>query len=133
MSQWLDFGRYLRTQRERRGLSVDEVARAMKISPTLIGALEDGQAERFPERVFMLNYVRSYAESVGLPPDDAVAKFEAVPGAPHATQFEPTALERARRERAATVLWLVLAALTLGGIGLWFESASATAARIVNR
>ena len=72
---YLDFGRYLQLQRELRGLSVDDVARQTKISPTLVSALESGQAERFPERVFVLNYVRSYAQAVGLKPDEVLSRF----------------------------------------------------------
>ncbi len=48
---FVDFGTWLRTQREGRGLSVEDLARSTKIPPTLIGALEEGQSERFPENV----------------------------------------------------------------------------------
>jgi cytoskeletal protein RodZ len=72
------FGQFLRAQRELKRLSVAFVAQATKIPPTLVEALEEGQSERFPERIFLSNYVRSYAESVGLPPAEVLAKFEAL-------------------------------------------------------
>jgi cytoskeletal protein RodZ len=78
LSTYRIFGQFLRAQRELKRLSVAFVAQATKISPTLIEALEEGQSERFPERIFLLNYVRSYAESVGLPPAEVLAKFEAL-------------------------------------------------------
>ena len=103
------FGRYLQGQRLMRGLSLDDVAQKTKIPPTLIGALESGQSERFPERIFVLNYIRSYATVVGLPPDEALTRFVTIPDAPRKEPFDPAALETERRERASRTLWVTLA------------------------
>jgi cytoskeletal protein RodZ len=108
---YFDFGRYLQVQREMRGLSIDDVSRQTKIPPTLLGALESGQNERFPERIFVLNYIRSYANAVGLSPDDVVNRFHEIPDAPKAEHFDPAALELARRERAVTAMWLTIASV----------------------
>ncbi len=120
---YLDFGRYLQVQRELRGLSLDDIAKQTKIPPTLIGALEAGQSERFPERVFVLNYIRSYATAVGLSPDDAVNRFHEIPDSPKAEHFDPAALELDRRARATSIMWSTIAAfvvlaalLTLNGV-----------------
>ncbi|MGV3621679.1 MAG: helix-turn-helix domain-containing protein [Archangium sp.] len=120
---YLDFGRYLQVQRELRGLSLDDIAKQTKIPPTLIGALESGQSERFPERVFILNYIRSYASAVGLSPDEAVNRFHEIPEAPKAEEFNPAALETVRLARASSMLWSTIAAfvvlaalLTLNGV-----------------
>ena len=110
---YLQFGRYLQVQRELRGLSLEDVARQTKISPTLVAALEAGQSERFPERIFVLNYIRSYASAVGLSPDDAVNRFHEIPESPKAEHFDPQALEVDRRASASKVLWTGLAAVVL--------------------
>jgi cytoskeletal protein RodZ len=115
---YVGFGRFLKTQRVRRGLSIDEVARSTKISPALVGALEEGQSERLPERVFILNYIKSYAAVVGLEPDEAVSRFEAIPEAPRAQPFDPAALEAARRDRAFSSLYVALALVGTGGAAL---------------
>lgn len=128
-----DFGRYLRQQRELRGMSLDEVARSTKIPPTLLGALEEGQAERFPERVFVLNYIRSYANVVGLSADEALNRFQEIPGAPRAEHFDPASLEAARRERALTAMWLTVAAVALGTGAFAFNALYALALRFANR
>ncbi len=130
---YLDFGHALRSERERRGLSVDDVARITKIPPTLIGALEDGQAERFPERVFVVNYVRSYARAVGLEPDATVARYHQIPGVPHAETFDPQTLERARREQALTRAWLVAAGLAVLAFAAWLTWGAELAARMATR
>jgi cytoskeletal protein RodZ len=106
---YVDFGRFLKAQRVLKGLSIDEVAKRTKISPALVGALEEGQSERLPERVFVLNYIKSYAQVVGLSPDTAVSRFEAIPEAPRAEAFDPAALEAARRQRAFSSLFVALA------------------------
>ncbi|HEY0882697.1 MAG TPA: helix-turn-helix transcriptional regulator [Archangium sp.] len=113
---YLAFGRWLTQQRELRGLSVEAIAKATKIPPTLVAALESGQAERFPERVFLLNYIRSYATAVGLSPDDAVNRFHEIPEAPRAEAFDPAALESDRRARASSAMWSTIAAVL--GVGL---------------
>ena len=109
---YVGFGRYLRQQRELRGVSLEAIARSSKIPPTLIDALEEGQAERFPEHVFLLNYIRSYASAVGLSPDEAVNRYQQIPEAPKPAEFDPAALEVVRQERALTTLWALVAALT---------------------
>jgi cytoskeletal protein RodZ len=109
---YVEFGKYLSQQRELRGLSRDEVSRVTKISPSLITALEEGQVERLPSRVFVLNYIRAYATVIGLSPEDAVLRFEEVDKAkPEPT---PAALERERRRRAWVGLCVLLVALGVG-------------------
>ena len=130
---YLDFGRYLQLQRELRGLSVDDVARQTKISPTLVSALESGQAERFPERVFVLNYVRSYAQAVGLQPDEVVSRFHEIPEAPRAEHFDPAQLEVVRRERAATVLWATIAGVVITVAAVGFNAMYDVALRYTHR
>ncbi len=111
---YVEFGKYLSQQRELRGLSRDEVSRVTKISPSLITALEEGQVERLPGRVFVVNYVRAYAQVIGLEPDEAVLRYEEVDKA--TPEPSPVALERERRRRA----WFILAGVLLVlGVGAY--------------
>jgi cytoskeletal protein RodZ len=130
---YVQFGEYLKTQRELRALSLDEVAQKTKIPPTLIGALESGQSERFPERIFVLNYIRSYAGAVGLSPDDAVNRFHEIPEAPKAEHFDPKELEVGRRERASTMMWSTVAAILVVGLLLGLSAAYDLALRYTHR
>lgn len=75
---YADFGRYLAQQRELRGVSRADVASATKIPANLIAALETGQVERLPERIFVVNYIRAYAQVIGMESQDAVLRFEEI-------------------------------------------------------
>ncbi|PTL76326.1 RodZ family helix-turn-helix domain-containing protein [Vitiosangium sp. GDMCC 1.1324] len=108
----VEFGKYLSQQRELRGLSRDEVSRVTKISPSLIVALEEGQVERLPSRVFVVNYIRAYATVIGLAPEEAILRFEEVDKA--TPEPSPVVLERERRRRAWLVLGVVLLLVALG-------------------
>jgi cytoskeletal protein RodZ len=132
-ADYLAFGRWLQQQRELRGLSVEAIAKATKIPPTLVAALESGQAERFPERIFVLNYIRSYATAVGLSPDDAVNRFHEIPEAPRAETFDPAALEVDRRARASSAMWSTIAAVLVAGLLLALNGMYELAIRYTHR
>lgn len=107
-----EFGRYLSRQRELRGLSRDEITRVTKIPPTLLEALEEGEVERLPGRVFVLRYVRAYAEVIGLEPNETVLRYEEVE--PSSSEPAPTprpalTTSRARRPWASRALLLLAA------------------------
>jgi cytoskeletal protein RodZ len=100
-----DFGRYLSQQRELRGMTREELARVTKIPPTLLAALEEGQVERLPERIFVLHHVRAYARVLGLSEEDVLLRFEEVDGLP--PEPPPAQLEQQRRKRAVATLALL--------------------------
>lgn len=109
---YVDFGKYLTQQRELRGMSREDISRATKIPPSLIVALEEGQVERLPARIFVVNYVRAYASVIGLAPDEAVLRYEEVDKATPAPS--PAVLEQERRKRAWMGLTVMLVVAALG-------------------
>jgi len=70
-----DFGGKLRLARERRGLSLRQIATTTKISLGALEALERNDVSRLPGGIFTRSFVRSYATSVGLDPDATVQEF----------------------------------------------------------
>jgi cytoskeletal protein RodZ len=117
----LQFGQFLVAHRERRGLSRAQVVAATKLPALLVGAIEDGETEKWPERVFVVNALKTYAGAVGLPADEALRRFEALPDAPRGDAFDPAALEARRRAQAVTGLWVVAAVAACGGLWTWLE------------
>ena len=111
---YLDFGRYLVQQRELRGLSREEVSKQTRIPIGLITALETGQVERLPGRVFVLNYIRAYAGVIGLEPEEAVLRFEEMDKTLNSIP-PPQALERERRKKALIQLAALVAVVAIAG------------------
>ncbi len=109
-----EFGEFLSQQRQLRGLSREDVAQATKISPALVTALEEGMTERLPERIFVLNYLRSYAQVIGASPDDVVNRWHEIPGVAKEPEVPVQQLEAARRKQAVRILIAVLVAAALG-------------------
>src|SRR5215468_10903922 len=69
------FGPRLRQERERRQISLTSIAENTKISRSLLEALERDDVSRWPTGIFRRSFVRSYAEAIGLDPDDVVREF----------------------------------------------------------
>ena len=67
--------RSLREARERRGLSLEEIATTTKISVSALDALERYDASSLPGGIFTRAFVRSYATEVGVDPEAALHEF----------------------------------------------------------
>src|SRR5689334_10607865 len=70
-----DFGARLRQARERRGISLRQIAATTKISAAALEALERNDISKLPGGIFSRAFVRSYAMEVGLAPDATVDEF----------------------------------------------------------
>jgi cytoskeletal protein RodZ len=70
-----DFGGKLRQARERRGISLRQIAASTKISAAALDALERNDISKLPGGIFSRAFVRSYAIEVGLDPDETVREF----------------------------------------------------------
>src|SRR5215468_12487960 len=83
-----NFGGRLKQARESRGISLDQIAAETRISTRFLNAIENEQFNLLPGGIFNKGFVRAFAEKVGLNPDEAVAAYERLVGAPH--PIDPT-------------------------------------------
>ncbi len=74
----LHFGSLLRRARERRGLSLADVADKTRISPRWLRALEDAQLDILPAPVFVSGYLRTYARLLGLDGADLLERYHSL-------------------------------------------------------
>src|SRR3954470_6529934 len=130
MGTFVEFGGFLKSQRELRGLSRDDVARSTRIPPTLVAAIEDGQSDRFPELVFVAHHLRAYAHALGLSPDEVLNRFHEIPGTLAPTEQSPIALEAARRKSAWGVLVVISVVVVVGFAILWWWTKGQIAANL---
>jgi cytoskeletal protein RodZ len=121
------FGQKLREARERRGLSLRQIANATKISMITLEALERNDIARLPGGIFSRAFVRSYALEVGLDPESTIEEFmgqfphetvtQGHPATAHAEDHE--AVESDRR-MATTFLRLILISVPIAAIVIYF-------------
>jgi transcriptional regulator with XRE-family HTH domain len=64
-----DLGKKLREARERRGVSLREIADRTKIAVSVLEGLERNDISRLPGRIFGRAFVRSFATEIGLDPE----------------------------------------------------------------
>ena len=72
------FGAFLRTARERRGLTIQQIASETRIPWRHLDALEQGNLEALPSGLYRRAEVRAYADAVGLDRGLALAQLEQV-------------------------------------------------------
>lgn len=66
----MSFGDKLKRERERRHISLDQVASSTKIGTRYLQALEDEDVGRLPGGVFNRGFLRAYAKFLALPAAD---------------------------------------------------------------
>ena len=125
-----DFGGKLREARERRGVSLRQIANATKIAVSVLEALERNDISRLPGGIFGRAFVRSYAIEVGLDPETTIQEFIAqfpndsvTVGHPASHQVEDHQAVESDRRMAGTFLWLVLVSVPVAGVVLYFATA----------
>ncbi len=80
-------GDAFRSERSRRGISLNDAERTTRINRVYLEAIEDGRLETLPAPVYTRGFVRLYARYLGL---DPVAAVDAIPeGLPRPAGLEP--------------------------------------------
>ncbi|MGB9067408.1 MAG: RodZ domain-containing protein [Candidatus Acidiferrales bacterium] len=111
------FGEHLRREREMRGVSLDEISAATRISTRFLEAIEKDQWDQLPGGVFNRGFIRSIARFLGLDEDSLVAEYALgnsnsapAPAAPKAKNRMP------RNWQPAATAVVVMGVLLAGGI-----------------
>ena len=117
------FGEYLRDARERRGLTLQQIAHETRIPFRHLDALEHGRLEAVPGGMYRRAEIRAYADAVGLDRGLALAHLDRAlesSTAPAVTQTPvPQSFDRARVAWTAMGAIGVVAAATMFAVSLW--------------
>ena len=70
-----EIGEKLREAREAIGISVDEAAEDLKLRPSQIENIEDGNVEAFQDVFYLKYFIRDYAKYLGLNKEELVDDF----------------------------------------------------------
>ena len=113
-------GALLKAERERRGLSLPDVAESLHVDPRLAAALEANDFAAFGAPVYARGFLRQYALLLGLEPEQVLPQPTGLPPPP---QLVPTARAtpeptdwRALRRALFAVLIALIAGVVVGWI-----------------
>ncbi len=114
-------GADLRVARERLGWALADVAAGLRIRRAYLEALEEGRVEDIPGTAYALGYLRSYAASLGLDPDEMSRRFRAATDEDHRKTELVFPAPVASRAVPAGAVVLLGAALAVGAYIGWYR------------
>jgi cytoskeleton protein RodZ len=127
------FGEHLKREREMRGVSLDEISAATRISTRFLEALESEQWDKLPGGVFNRGFVRAVARFLGLNEENLVAEYTLATGDRVPAQTWPPGVPPPEvGERSRTFPWLaalLVAVILAGGWVAWRRYVAARSAR----
>ncbi|MGH9348451.1 MAG: PEGA domain-containing protein [Vicinamibacterales bacterium] len=121
----MEFAEYLRAERERRRLRLDQVADKAPIAERHLATPERGDVRSWPGGMYTRAMMRAYAESIGVDREIALRQFERAVNQPAAPDDTPAARDESaspsRRWRPSRMLATAAAALVglAIGVSLW--------------
>lgn len=122
-------GGLLRTQRKRRGFSVQRAAEDLHLDVWLVEAIEDNRFEALGAPVYAKGHLRKYATLLGLSPATVIELYEGLSGTPSEPLPIPAAIASPvwpERRRSSKLPWWIAAGIAVAGLAwLVFELLSA--------
>ena len=126
--QPVDFGTHLRLAREKRGMTLQQIAATTKISARVLASLERNDISILPGGIFSRAFVRSYAREIGLDPDATVEMFvesfptESAPeAAPTAAPEDFVEFESGRKVATTLLQLLGLSVVVVVAVLIYFN------------
>jgi cytoskeleton protein RodZ len=119
----VDIGRHLREARQQRGEDLYDVADYLRIKPSYLFALEEGDLKAMPGRTYALGFLRTYADHLGYDGAELVRQLKATaqPEGEATLQVRQPVAESRLPSMGIVVVALLLAGVAYGG---WFAAQS---------
>ena len=105
-------GDYLKTERETRRLSIEEVSNTTRIPRRTLESLEDNRFEDLPSGVFVRGFIKAYASAVDIDADEVLARFDQE----RPQTLSPAPLATVHRLSPHGVLWWAITTAALFAI-----------------
>lgn len=120
-------GEFLRQEREKRGVTIEQVASSTKIGVKTLHSLEEDNYKELPAEPFVRGFVASYIRFIGLDPKEVLTQYNEFisqktkdrPGRHHGTVGY--VFEKRDGEQTRLGLWIIMTVLVLaGGVVMFF-------------
>ncbi len=83
-----DIGKILKTEREKKGYSIEDVYKETKISIMNIEAIEKGEFDMLPHPIYTRAFIKTYAEFLSLDTDKILEVYDSIYNPPKLSKLE---------------------------------------------
>ena len=116
-------GQRLKSAREDANLTIDDISESLKISKSVVTALEAEDVDHLPGHTFTHGYLRAYSKLLGLPADEIVEGYAPLPehaasGRTQTSGRTQKSLYESHRDAEATLRLKKTIALAVGAIAV---------------
>ncbi len=120
-------GKYLKTEREIRDLSLEEVSRITRIRIHLLRAIEADQYESLPPWAYLKGFLTGYAKLLGLDPEAVLLRYQENLRPIEVPKYEPLKpqakiLSSGKRAGSFSLFAIVMALVLFVLISLYYDS-----------
>ena len=115
----LSIGAFLKTEREKKGYTLDQMVSKTRLRQYLLEAIENENWDILPAPVFVKGFIRSYARVLALDEEDIVNQYDRVG---ELKEPLPQPLTKPIRSRSTPVILLILALAVIIAIIIFWRS-----------
>nr|WP_081727978.1 helix-turn-helix domain-containing protein [Halalkalibacter hemicellulosilyticus] len=121
-----ELGQHLKEIREQKNITLDDLQRTTKIQKRYLIAIEEGHYDRLPGQFYARAFIKTYAESIGLDPEELFDQFKSeLPNPQQETVQLPSRTKRSnisarptKRSKSQPVLTTILTIVILAIIAI---------------
>jgi transcriptional regulator with XRE-family HTH domain len=117
------FGRYIKAIREQKGIDLETVSGALKVSTRQLSLIEAEDHDELPDEVYVKGLLRAYADYIGIDPEDLIDRYRINRAASSPRPPSP-GFYRKREKRALTRMFFflfLLAAISGAAIAVFYK------------
>ncbi|MFC1748217.1 helix-turn-helix domain-containing protein [Pseudomonadota bacterium] len=121
------WGRRLRTERESRNLSIEDISSELRLETHLIQEIEDEDIDRLPSAPFVKGYLRSYARLLGIDEKRIIDGYSqlGIEDAPGIRKLDRVHEATSKHAGARVATWVVVAVVLASAVAwLWSQMTS---------
>lgn len=118
-----ELGSRLKDERERQGLTMEQIMEITKVSRVNINAIENGNRKEFPHEVYAKGFIKTYAKALGLDAEEIGEEFSRIMGTSvpeSATEAEeavqPDYGPGTKKSSAGTIMLVLILIGIVGGL-----------------